>query len=69
MCRTARLGHVLLTQGDRNAHEIDVIGLILEPRLDVRLQRIAVRAVIPEQFHYFDFARRESVGCAGTMIW
>jgi hypothetical protein len=48
-----------------NAHEVNVRRQFFDPWVDDRLERIAMRATVPEQFHHFDLARhshRNGVG-------
>ena len=46
----------------RHAHELDVVGLALQPALQVRLERVAMRAAEPEDFHHLHFARCHARG-------
>ena len=39
-----------------HAHELDVVRLVLQPALHERLERVAVRAAVPEHFDDFDLA-------------
>ncbi|MCY1531049.1 hypothetical protein D9M68_662600 [compost metagenome] len=41
----------------RDAHEIDVFRQLLDPRIDGRLELVAVRAAVPEQLDHFDLPR------------
>ncbi|MCY1413521.1 hypothetical protein D9M71_289540 [compost metagenome] len=45
------------TEHRRDPLEIDVLGQLLDPWIDHRLEAVAVRAAIPEQLHHFDLAR------------
>ncbi len=40
----------------RDAHEVDVFRQLRGPRLDGRLELVAVRAAVPEQLDHFDLA-------------
>ncbi|MNC45404.1 hypothetical protein D3C75_943650 [compost metagenome] len=40
----------------RDAHEVDVFRQLLGPRLDGRLELVAVRATVPEQLDHLDLA-------------
>ena len=48
---------VAFAPGDRHAREADVRGLGLLPRLDQRIERIAMRAGVPEELQHLDLPR------------
>ncbi|MGF6443038.1 hypothetical protein QF002_003849 [Paraburkholderia youngii] len=61
--RVERVEHLrvrdeVVAEGDRHAAEHDVRGLLLDPRFEERVEFIAVRATVPEEFDDFDLAGR-----------
>src|SRR5579864_1426736 len=52
-----RMRNEVVTEGDRHALEYDVRTLLLDPCFKVRVELVAVRAAVPEEFGDLDLAR------------
>ena len=55
-----------LVPGHRHPREADVGRLGLLPRLDQRVERVAMRTGVPEELQHLDLSGGTAVGCAGT---
>jgi hypothetical protein len=52
-----RMRNKVVAEGHRHALEHDVRALLLDPCFEVRVEFVAVRAAVPEEFGDFDLAR------------